>query len=60
MKSIRLPRKMKKLYKNKFLEEWKSFLKKKDALKKREKNLNLIFNGNYDNSRKIFHEMINK
>lgn len=54
----RLPRKIKKLFKRKFPEDWMNFLKRKEALINRSKNLDLIFKHNYEDARSIFHEIL--
>lgn len=58
MQNVRLPRKMKKLFKNKMIEEWENFLEEKKVFKKREEQINKVFTRNYKDSKKIFHKMI--
>lgn len=58
MKNIRLPRKVKKLFKKKFLSKWEDFLKEREAYKKREEHLDTIFTRNYKNAWKTFHKMM--
>ena len=58
MKNIRLPRKVKKLFKNKMLEEWEKFLEEKRAFKEREEHINTVFTRNYKDSKKIFNKMM--
>lgn len=58
MKKIRLPRKMKKMFKNKYIENWENFLKDKKDTLKREEHLEKIFTRNYNNVYKTFHRML--
>ena len=60
MKKIRLPRKVKKLLKKDSPKEWMNFLQKRAEFIQREINLDLIFKRNYENSRKIFYEIIDR
>ena len=58
MQNVRLSRKVKKLFKNKMLEEWEKFLEEKRAFKEREEHINTVFTRNYKDSKKIFNKMM--
>lgn len=58
MQKMRLPRKVKKLFKNKMYEEWENFLKEKETCIKREEHINKVFTRNYKDSRKVFRKMM--
>lgn len=58
MKKIRLPRKVKKMFKNKYIEDWENFVKDKMAEKQREEHIDKIFTKNYSNVYKIFHRTL--
>lgn len=54
----RLPRKIKKLFKNNIIDRWEKFLEEKEAYKEREKHIDEIFTRNYTHAWKIFHSSI--
>lgn len=58
MKNMRLPRRLKKLFKNNIIEEWNNFLKEKEAYKEREEHINKVFTRNYKDSRRVFRRMM--
>ena len=58
MKDLRLPRKIKKLFKNSYIDEWNKFLNEKEAHKKREEHIDKIFTNNYTHAWKIFHKSL--
>lgn len=58
MRKFRLPRKMKKIFKNRYTENWEKFLEEKEAIRKREEHIDQIFTRNYTNVYKTFHKML--
>ena len=57
MDNLRLPRKIKKLFKNKYMNEWDKFLEEKKAYRRREEHIDTVFTRDYNDSRRIFYKM---
>lgn len=49
---------MKKIFKNRYTENWEKFLEEKEAIRKREEHIDQIFTRNYTNVYKTFHKML--
>lgn len=58
MRNLRLPRKIKKFFKTKKIEEWEKFVYEKEVFKIREEHIDKIFTKNYNNVYKIFHKVL--